>query len=298
MIIDFAVRPPYKGFLSLFPIYKSPPSPKSWRHVSPWSYECEPAPSKVQQSMELFITEMDEAGIGQAVLIGRQTNSSLFGAVSNDDLAELNQLYPGRFHAIGGVDLTDIPSAVAEVERVVGELGFKGITVHPGWYEPPMVADDERFYPIYEKCQELDAILAVTFSLFMGPDLEYVTPVRLQRIAAAFPDLLIVVAHGGWPYVMEFLGVAFMHPNVWLAPDFYVFRDGLPGASHFVEAANFYLADRFLFSSVYPSRPLKQSVEEFKQLPLRPDVMEKALYKNAEWILGDREPWPEGTQAP
>jgi predicted TIM-barrel fold metal-dependent hydrolase len=49
------------------------------------------------------------------------------------------------------------------------------------------------------------------------------------------------------------------------------------------------MADRFLFSSSYPERPLKQTVEEFKQLSFTPDVLEKALYKNAEWILGKHE---------
>lgn len=292
MIIDFAVRPPYKGFLSLVPSFRSGPPPKDSRHVSPWAYDCEPAPSKVQGSMELFISEMDEAGISQAVVNHEGGRSdprygSVF-AVSNDDIAELGELYPGRFHLFGGIDLNDVPAAVAEVERVVGEMGFKGITVNAGWSDPPVYVDDKRFYPIYDKCQELDAILSLTHSIFMGPDLSYVEPIRLQHIAADFPDLLIVVPHGGWPHVMEFLGIAFMYPNVWLAPDFYVFRPGIPGATHYIEAANFYLADRFLFSSVYPSRPLKQSVEEFKQLPLRPEVLERALYKNAAWILGDR----------
>jgi hypothetical protein len=247
--------------------------------------------------MELFMAEMDEIGISQAVVNheGGRSNPKLgpVFAVSNDEIAELGALYPGRFHLFGGIDLYDIPAGVAEVERVVGEMGFKGITVNAGWHDPPFYVDDQRFYPIYEKCQELGAILSLTFSIFMGPDLSYVQPIRLQHIAADFPNLLIVVPHGGWPYVMEFLGIAFMYPNVWLAPDFYMFREGIPGATHYIEAANFYLADRLLFSSVYPSRPLKQSVEEFKRLPLRPEVMEKALCKNAQWILGDREPWPD-----
>jgi predicted TIM-barrel fold metal-dependent hydrolase len=235
---------------------------------------------------------MDEAGISQAVVMGRQAGPK-YGCVSNDDVAELGELHPGRFHLFGGVSLNDVPAAVAEVERVVGTMSFKGIAVDGGWSEPPVYIDDEVLYPIYEKCQELETILSLSMSIFLGPDLSYVEPIRLQHVAADFPDLLIVVPHGGWPYVMEFLGVAFMYRNVWLAPDFYVYIPGMPGASQFVEAANFFLADRFLFASSYPERPLKQTVEEFKRLPFKPDVLEKALHKNAEWILGDREPWPE-----
>lgn len=292
MIIDFRIRPPYKSYLSLFPLYQDPPPPKDARHVTPFAYNCEPAPSRVEQSMDLFIEEMDEAGISQAVVMGRQCGPR-FGSVSNDDIYELGQVYPERFHLFGGVQLNDIPAAVAEVERLVGEMGFKGIAVDGGWNDPPKYIDDESLYPIYEKCQELGAIVSFSLSIFLGPDLSYIDAVHLQHVAADFPELIIVVPHAGWPYVMEYLGVAFMYSNIWLMPDFYVFIPGMPGANHYVEAANFYMADRFLFATSYPSRPLKQSVEEFKQLPFEPDVLEKALYKNAEWLLGDREPWPD-----
>ena len=254
MIIDFRIRPPFKSYLSLFPLYESGPPPKDWRHVSAFSYNCEPAPSKVQKSIELFITEMDEAGITEAVIMGRQAGPR-FGAVPNDEIAELSKLYPGRFHMFGGVNLNDVPAAVEEIERIV-EMGFKGIGIDGGWNDPPMYIDDKSLYPIYEKCQELDIILSLSLSIFLGPELTYIEPVRLQRIAADFPNLLIVVPHAGWPYIMEYLGIAFMHANVWLMPDFYVFIPGMPGASHYVEAANFYLADRFLFATSYPSRPL------------------------------------------
>lgn len=240
------------------------------------------------------MAEMDEAGIVQAVVNheGGRSNPELGPdyAVPNDEIAELGELYPDRLHLLGGIDLYDVSAGVAEVERVISELGFKGITVNAGWHSPPQYMDDERFYPIYEKCQELGGILSLTLSIYMGPDISYVEPIRLQHIAADFPELPIVVCHGGWPFVMEILGVTFRYTNVWLAPDFYMFREGIPGASHYVEAANLYLSDRILFSSVYPSRPLKKSVEDFKRLPLRPDVLEKALYKNAQWILGDRTP--------
>ena len=287
MIIDFRIRPPFKSFLSLS-MYRPSGPRKDSRHVSPFTWDCGPVPSAEQQSIELLISEMNDAGVDQAVVMGRQAGPK-YGFVLNDDIAELGRRYPGRFHLFGGVSLNDVPAAVAEVERVVGELGFKGIAVDGGWSDPPVYIDDERFYPIFEKCQSLGAILSLSMSIFLGPDLSYVEPVRLQHIAASFPDLLIVVPHAGWPYVMEFLGVAFMHPNVWLAPDFYVYIPGMPGAGQYVEAANFYMADRFLFASSYPERPLKQTVEEFKQLPFRPDVLEKALYKNAQWILGNRE---------
>jgi hypothetical protein len=239
--------------------------------------------------MELFLAEMEEAGVTQGVVKGVHRAARYGGAISNDSLAQLAKEYPGKFHLLGGIalDPNNVDASVTEVDRVM-KMGFKGININPGWSDPPVYMDDKRFYPIYARCQELGGILLTTTSIFMGPDLTYVEPLRLQRVAASFPELLIVIPHAGWPYTAEFLGIAFMYQNVWLVPDLYINTPGIPNAHLYVEAANFYLGDRLLFASSYPSRPLKRSVDDFKRLPLRPDVMEKALYKNAQWILGDR----------
>ena len=41
-----------------------------------------------------------------------------------------------------------------------------------------------------------------------------------------------------------------------------------------------------MFSGIIENKGI---VKEFKKLPFRSDVLEKALYRNAQWILGDRE---------
>jgi predicted TIM-barrel fold metal-dependent hydrolase len=60
----------------------------------------------------------------------------------------------------------------------------------------------------------------------------------------------------------------------------------MPGALDYVRGANWALGDRFLYSSCYPTRPLDQSLADFRALPLRPDVQEKMLGANAVRLLG------------
>jgi predicted TIM-barrel fold metal-dependent hydrolase len=118
---------------------------------------------------------------------------------------------------------------------------------------------------------------------FAGPDLRYTDPVHVDVVATQFPNLPIVLGHGGWPYVHEVIGVAFKHPNVYVSPDVYHF---VPGASAYVEAANGFMADQLLFGTAYPIRALTDTVEDFRRLPLRPEVLEKAFYENAARLLG------------
>jgi hypothetical protein len=85
-----------------------------------------------------------------------------------------------------------------------------------------------------------------------GPDLTFSHPVQVDRLADRHPKLQIIAAHGSWPWVTEILGVAFRRTNVWVSPDMYLF---LPGGQMYVEAANGYLQDRFLFGTAYPALP-------------------------------------------
>jgi predicted TIM-barrel fold metal-dependent hydrolase len=241
----------------------------------------------VQKSLDLFMEEMDEAGVEKGILVGRQAGHRI---VSNDDIAELRNMYPDRFPvAIAGIDGNDEKAAIREVERTIKDMGFKGIAMDPGWSVPPLYVDDKSLYPIYSKCAELGGILYLTCSLMQGPDISYAEPARIQRVANAFPTLQIVVVHGAFPFTNEMLGVMIANAplgNLWVAPDFFQFIPGFAGAQDWVEAANHYMGDRMLYASSYPVRPIKQSLEEFRRFRYEPEVLENIMAKNAANLFG------------
>jgi len=283
MIIDFRIRPPYKSFLNC-------------GIFQPWGKTDDPTkmpglgigrgniPSVDNGSWELFLKEMEEAGIDRGVIMGRQAAG--YGCVSNDDIEEIVRDYPDKFIPFAGIDPSDPVKAVYEIERTVKSMGFKGISMEPGWCNPPLYADDKTLDPIYEKCQELGAICSITSSIMVGPDMSYSHPINIQRVALRYPDLKIVIPHACWPHVQEVLGMALQCMNVYLVPDFYGYIPNTPMANEYVKAANYYLKYRMMFASSYPVRDLKQSVEQFKNLAFDSDVLENCLFNNAVRVLG------------
>lgn len=284
MIIDARVRPPYK---TLQQVLASAPGARPAVKRSPLLSGYERPPSMVQKSLELFMAEMDDAGVDKAILVGRQAGHRI---VSNDDIAELRDRYPDRFPvALAGINGEDLDSALQEVERTVTDLGFKGIAIDPGWWVPPSYVDDTRIYPLYARCAELGGVLYLTCSLMQGPDISYAEPFRIQRVANDFPALKIVVVHGAFPFTHEMIGVLIANAplgNLWVLPDFFQFIPGFPGAQDWVDAANHYLGDRILYASSYPVRPLKQSLEEFRRFSYKPEVLENLLWRNAAALFG------------
>lgn len=122
MIFDFRLRPPYKGFqnLSIFNPVCNAVAPHD---VNAWRSE-----SAHQKSMDLFFKEMDEAGIGSGVVMGRAAGNWA-SVVSNEDVHDLCRHYPDKFYPFGGVDVSSGILPALEEVRKCHKLGFRGIAV-------------------------------------------------------------------------------------------------------------------------------------------------------------------------
>lgn len=138
------------------------------------------------------------------------------------DVADLVEAHPDVFVGFGSVDPhkgAKAISGVAEAKR----LGLLGLSLHPAAqrFDP----SDRRHASIWEVAEELDLVVSVHTGYTAlgsgrsgggGVDLSFADPVRIDRVAADFPDLRLVLAHPGWPWQDELLAVALHKPNVWL----------------------------------------------------------------------------------
>lgn len=274
-IIDFRLRPPLAGFLNMA-LYAETERRDGITRI----HGFEPAPSVREKSMPLLLQEMDQAGVTMGVIIGR--NSGRYGSLSNDDVAKMVADYPGRFVGTASIDPSDRKTASGQITQAIKD-GFRAINIEPGSYQLPLMVDDRRLYPVYAQCEDANIPIIIMAGGSAGPDLSYTEPVHLDRVAADFPDLKIVVSHGGWPWVHQVLHIAFRRPNIYLSPDQYLAN--LPGSDDYIRAADGFLADRFLYASSYPFTPVTGYATWFKKLPIRPESMEKILYRNAAKLL-------------
>jgi len=274
-IIDFRVRPPMKGILKTAMYANAPRRDRFTRQLG-----MKPAPSARRRSMPLLLKEMQAAGVVRGVVMARI--SDMLGSISNKDVRDICKAYPKTFVGIAGVDPMNRRAAIAEIDQAM-KAGFRGVTIEPGAYPVPIYADDRRLYPLYGHLEDRNIPVVIMTGGNAGPDLSYSSPIPLDRVAAEFPTLKIVISHGNWPWVQEILHVAFRRPNVYLSPDMYLYN--MPGMDDYLKAANSWLADRFIFASAYPLTPLKDYADWFLRLPLRPEAMERIVYKNAAELL-------------
>jgi len=179
----------------------------------------------VDEENDTNIKCMDERGIDVQILSIRPVSmlhsenpyiSIPWARVYNNVLAEAISRKADRFRAMATLPQgADMEASVQELERAVKELGFVGAIVNPNpkgndSMEP---LDDEYWYPLYDKAQELDAPLFIHAAYLEGPRflryrLSYMLGQTLEETMAGptlvyggvlekFPRLKLIICHGG-----------------------------------------------------------------------------------------------------
>jgi predicted TIM-barrel fold metal-dependent hydrolase len=226
----------------------------------------------------------------KGVLIA-ETVSGLPG-ITNDYVAGVVRDCPEVFPAGWAmVDPWKGERAVAEAERAISDLGLIGLKFQPT--AQAFRPDDERFYPLYQKCVDLRVpILMHSGTTGLGAGLpgaaglklDYARPIPyVDNLAADFPGLTIICAHTGWPWTEELIAVLLHKGNVFCelsgwAPKY--FPESLK------REINGRLQDKFMFGSDYPNLHPKRLLDEWEAGAYKPEVLEKVFYMNARRILG------------
>ncbi len=259
----------------------------------------EPTPESVRKGLgalvqddEAILAALDEAGIRQTLVTGfdeAQTAGTTF--VTNESVAAIAERHPGRFLPFAGADVMRGAKAVREVEHWVRERGFRGLSLRPFMIGLP--ADDRHYYPFYEKCVELGVPVSVhasaNWTTRRPSGLGH--PRHFDQVACDFPELRLILSHGGYPWVLEACLLAWKHPNLHLElaahrPRYFV----APGAGWepLLRYGQTTIQDKILYGTgafLLGRRPA-ELIEEMRALPVKPEVLEKWLFGNAARLLG------------
>lgn len=279
-IIDFRVRPPYKSFNSEW--FFGDEVLNKYQHQSGQPV----GESAKQRSMDLFLKEMDDNNIIHAVVTSRVSyglDYADMSGVDNRDVADLVSAYPNRFTGVIAVNTLECESALREIDRYIVNGPCKGVTIEPAFSKGATRWDDKSLYPIYKKCEESNAFVILTAGV-QYDQLYEADPVAFDNVAVAFPNLRIVICHGGWPYITQTVWVALKRKNVWLIPAFYMYDS--PGKTDFVYAINNMLSDKMMFSSAYPLAAMDAAIQCNMDSGIKESVAEDFFYNNAAKFLG------------
>ena len=245
---------------------------------------------QIMKSPAQLLRRLDADGIERAVLVNYPSPDLMgFTHSVNEYVARYCEAAPDRLIPMGGVHPRFAEDAAAEVRRAA-ELGVKALKVHPCHmqFAPNAYLHDlPALRAVYEEAQrlKLPVMIHTGTSIFPGARSRAGEPIAVDDVAVDFPDLTIVIAHGGRPLWMEqafFLVRRF--------PRVFMDVSSIPPSAilrYFPRLAE--VADKVLYGSDWPApgvRSMGDNLRAFQQLYLSADAFRKILSDNARKVFG------------
>jgi predicted TIM-barrel fold metal-dependent hydrolase len=232
-----------------------------------------------------FLRFLDHAGIERAGLINYVSPDVIGNTLEiNDWAARYCAAAPERLIAFGSVHPRYVQDAAAEVDRLA-KIGIRALKMHPSHqlFAPNAYRDGlGPLAAVYERAQAigLPVMIHTGTSIFPGARNVYARPILADDLGVDFPDLVVILAHGGRPLWMdEAFFLVRRHKNM------YMDISGIPPQKlleYFPRLEE--IAEKVLFGTDWPGPgipDLRENIEKFLSLPLAEEAREKIFYENA-----------------
>lgn len=204
-------------------------------------------------SVENQIKNAKKAGIKKMVVCGGNKED-------NDHILKIARKHD-EILPVAGVNINNgIYPALNEIKRCC-EKNFVAINISP--FSSKLDANDKRLYPLYGLCELMKKPIIVHGSMhyWRGSYMWHGHPQYLDEVAVDFPELKLIISHGGNGFGPTVLAVAQRHPNVYL--EFSALRPKYM-APEFIQAANTYLRNKCIFGTDYPLIEFIEQIDLWK----------------------------------
>ena len=232
----------------------------------------------------ILLDIMDRSGVWRVGLVNYVSPDVMgFTDTTNTFVTRYAEAAPDRLLPYGGIHPRYTADPAGDVDRLLG-MGIRLLKIHPPHMTFPANAYTEGLAAlgaVYRRCEErgLPVMIHTGTSIFPGARSKYGNPLEIDDVAIDFPDLRIVMAHGGRPFWMEeAFFVLRRHPNVWLDVS------GIPPLKlleYFPRVGE--IGSKVLWGTDWPSpgvKDLRLNIDQFLTLPLADDLRRAVLETN------------------
>ncbi|HSJ78161.1 MAG TPA: amidohydrolase family protein [Erythrobacter sp.] len=180
--------------------------------------------------------------------------------------------------------------AIQEARHAMRDLGMIGFHFHPIMQH--FSVDDVRYYPLFEELSALKAAVMIDVGMTgmgagmpggMGAKTRHAHPAAVDALAADFPNLTIIMAHPGYPWIDETTVVALHKANVFWEMSGWGPKYLPPSIIRDMRGR---LRDKMMFGSDYPSIPYPRLFTEWNELGFSDEFLENFFHATAERVLG------------
>lgn len=195
--------------------------------------------------------------VDRAIVLGFKSRY-LAAEIPNRFVADYVRRNSSKLIGFAGIDPTD-PAGLDDLRIAQSELELEGVSLSPALQNfHPL---DTRAMEVYAECSARGLPIVFESGLrYRAAKMEYARPSLLDAVAQEFPELRIVVAHMGCPWIDETIVVLGKHANVF-ADVAGLLRQRWLAYNALLAAYEYGVMNKLLFGSDFPFRSPKACIE-------------------------------------
>ena len=196
-------------------------------------------------------------------------------------MLDFSAKYPDRFYFAAQPRLKKGMKALWALEDLAREYPVRMARVTP--FELDLPPNDPIYYPLYAKCIEMDLPVGINTGI-PGPPVagECQNPMYLDRVCLHFPQLKLIMQHGADPWWDIAMRLMLKYRNLYMMTSAYSPKYLPESVIHFMNTRG---KNKIMFASDHPVLTMDRCLDEACELELRPGILEKYLYENANAVL-------------
>jgi len=246
-----------------------------------------------EENLDSLLKEMKKSGVDHSLILANYNEADDVSPSTEAVLRVAKNLK--NISVVGSVDVLNYKKEdLKKLEASLIRKEIVGIKLYLGYQH--FYANDAIARPILELCDRLgvpvifhtgDTLIYKSFA-----KVKYAQPLPVDDVAVDFPNLKIIIAHMGNPWLMDCAEILYRNKNVYADVSGLFVHGGLDGKyakmmlGKIKELAIFSDPKKLLFGTDWPLAGQKEYIGFVKKLGISKKDLEFVMWKNASELFG------------
>ena len=232
---------------------------------------------EVASDLGRWLQNLDDWKISKAQIVVVSTEP--------DEVFERLNAHSDRIFMSIRVDPHDGMDAIYRIDELARKYPMiRSVSLSPMMFHPFIAPNSREYFPIYSKCCELDLSVFINVG-FPGPRVPawMQDPIHLDEVCWYFPELRVVMRHGGEPWVETCVRMLLRWPNLYYATTGFAPKYYPEPILHLLNTRG---REKVVWAGYWPMLGYDRIFDELSKLDIRTESWPYFLHHNAKAAFG------------
>lgn len=243
-----------------------------------------------EKNLAYLREEMASAGVDHALILAN-FDTDEFDPKTEHVLQLVKESGTKNLHIAGSVDMHKVSEGIEKITSFVERKEMVALKLYPGYQH--VFPSDKQLYPLYESCSQVGIPVifhsgdTLNYAAVRGK-VRYSHPIHIDDVAVDFPNLTIIIAHMGNPWLIDCAELVYKNKNVYADMSGFFIEENLKDSDYTAlisrrikDFVSYSGSEKLLYGTDWPLAPMGEYIKFVQGLSFSDAELERIFYKNA-----------------